>query len=135
MWAGSVIACLQDVMVTNFHWVWLVSLFGSFFVYGPLSWQYLFCLVYTALPWAIPMRARRRFHAFQAVLWWQWRNPRITMEESAEAYHSGRCVYGFVPHGTLPVSMWALTYTFDRMFRDAVVFFGTQAAAIPFYMV
>ena len=56
----------------------------------------------------------------------------IKLEEEEEVYLKDGCMFGMAPHGTLPLSVWALFYQ-SSVLRNVCIFFGSQCALIPGY--
>ena len=59
---GHVLYFVQDLVLTNLHWMWLTCLIGSLVIYGIFSRAFLRNLAFTLLPHLIPGSSKRRLH-------------------------------------------------------------------------
>ena len=117
--AGHVSYFVQDLILTNLHWVWLTGLIGSLLVYGIFSRAFLFNLAFTLLPHLFPGSAKRRFHHFQRwVLGEFLRDAKVLAHAPPASYTTGRrCLFGIAPHGALPIGFWPLSFVAHDVFR------------------
>eukprot|EP00966_Prymnesium_polylepis_P287639 6643821-Prymnesium_polylepis.1 len=118
--AGLVLYHIQDFIITNLHWAWLIGLFGSLFVYGPFSWAFFLNVLFTLLPaMFVPGSEHRRLHKFQRPIMSEFlRDTRVVSHAPPSSYTSGRrCVFAIAPHGALPIAFWPLTFVAHDVFR------------------
>jgi len=62
-----------------------------------------------------------------------FRDSMIELEEPVEAYQKDGCMFAIAPHGTLPLSVWAVWHQASHIFDSVCLFFGSQIAIVPFY--
>ncbi len=62
-----------------------------------------------------------------------FRDSRIVFEESEDKYSREGIMFGLTPHGTLPLSTWALWHQASHIFDHVCLFFGSQVGIIPGY--
>ena len=109
---------VQDLALTNLHWVWLFIFFGSLLAYGPGSRAFLASLALTLLPHCIPNTAKRRYHHFQLPMMSEFvRDTKVLAHLPPESYNTGRrCLFGVAPHGALPIGFWPFTFVAHKVF-------------------
>lgn len=93
-----------------------------------------FAIVYffiCGLCWMIPYSANRKsgWHIFNKIF--EIYNPDVEIILSAPRESYDWCIYGFHPHGVLPVSIWMLGSYFPFSLPNAVTQFGSQVSIIP----
>ena len=62
-----------------------------------------------------------------------FRDSMIVFEEDEEVYKETRCMFAIAPHGTLPLSVWALWHQRCDIFDKVCLFFGSQVGIVPGY--
>ncbi|GMI39760.1 hypothetical protein TrCOL_g6013 [Triparma columacea] len=62
-----------------------------------------------------------------------FRDSMIEMEDPIESYQKDGCMFAIAPHGTLPLSVWAVWHQASHIFDEVCLFFGSQVALVPFY--
>ena len=62
-----------------------------------------------------------------------FRDSMIEMEDPIESYQKDGCMFAIAPHGTLPLSVWAVWHQASHIFDSVCLFFGSQVALVPFY--
>ena len=121
---------VADLFLTNMHWIYgLAGIY--FFIFA--SWYFLlFFIITSIIGWCTPYTMERgkgwniynqMFRAYAG------HEPRIVLMESKDKYKS--CVFGFHPHGILPMAIWECGSYFP--FSECVAIFGSQMSAIPWY--
>ena len=119
-----------DLFFTNMHWI-----YGCLFIYAIAFASWIFCFLFfliSIIGWATPYKAERGIgwnfynRMFQA---YAGHEPDIKLMAEQAEYKS--CVFGFHPHGILPMAIWECGSSFP--FSNCVSIFGSQMSAIPFY--
>jgi 2-acylglycerol O-acyltransferase 2 len=102
-----------------------------------------FCLPAILLPysptkkptgWAHPITTF--IHYFECALlapYGLYRQSRIELEDKPEVYQQDGCMFAIAPHGTLPLSVWAVWHQKAEIFDKVCLFFGSQVAIVPGY--
>ncbi|GMH67390.1 hypothetical protein TrST_g2059 [Triparma strigata] len=62
-----------------------------------------------------------------------FRDPMIVFEDDEASYKRNKCMFAIAPHGTLPLSVWALWHQRCDIFDEVCLFFGSQIGMIPGY--
>mmetsp|Transcript_17189 Transcript_17189/g.34432 ORF Transcript_17189/g.34432 Transcript_17189/m.34432 type:complete len:700 (-) Transcript_17189:10-2109(-) len=62
-----------------------------------------------------------------------FRDSKIVFEEDEEVYKKSSCMFAIAPHGTLPLSVWALWHQRCDIFDSVCLFFGSQVGIVPGY--
>ncbi|GMH93797.1 hypothetical protein TL16_g12724 [Triparma laevis f. inornata] len=62
-----------------------------------------------------------------------FRNSMIVFEDDEAEYKKNKCMFAIAPHGTLPLSVWALWHQRCDIFDHVCLFFGSQIGIVPGY--
>lgn len=62
-----------------------------------------------------------------------FRDSVIELEEKDGVYKKDGCMFAVAPHGTLPLSVWAVWFQRSDIFDRVCLFFGSQVSIVPGY--
>lgn len=120
---------LIDIFLTNLHWFWI---FGFIYNFTFASWQYFYIFSSLSISlWCIPYKIDKGYgwNLFNTFFHIYNKSMEIIIVDPEDKYES--CVFGFHPHGILPMAFWEIGSYFP--FQNTVMFFGSQLSIIPFY--
>jgi len=159
-----VVSILQDLFITNLHWLfisWIVVAPMGFDLFSLQPTAKLFnvttvegavILLKTLLACTLPSLLLP-YSATKGELGWNhplasfiaaseralvgpyglFRDSAVELEDKLSAYQKGGIMFALAPHGTLPVSTWALWQQKSEIFDNVCLFFGSQIAIVPGY--
>jgi len=154
---------VQDFIMTNLHWSFPfsfmmtsmgINLFShqptKSFLCAPLS-EVALNLCVLLFTWLMPYifisymphKKQWRWNPFglwnnliEKFLFQPWglfSGSEMKMEDNLAVYQADGAMFALAPHGTLPTSVVAVWYQFEKVFSDVCVFFGSQIDLCPGY--